>query len=68
MDAILGITTCDRCGRKMEKGQNILIVAEGVVKDSSEKLDFQNNSVLFACHQECWEEEGEKSWKIKKQL
>lgn len=61
MEARLGVITCDKCGELMEKGQNGLIVAEGVITKSDEELDFQGSSVRYACHLGCWDgvEEGE---------
>ncbi|GAH17870.1 unnamed protein product, partial [marine sediment metagenome] len=29
MEICLGVTTCDKCGEPMKKGQNVLVVAEG---------------------------------------
>lgn len=34
MEACLGITTCDKCGKPMKKGQPVLIVAEGNATES----------------------------------
>lgn len=31
VEACLGVTTCDKCGKPMEKGQPVLIIAEGNV-------------------------------------
>jgi len=33
MQARLGVTTCDKCGEPMKKGQNILVVAEGAITE-----------------------------------
>jgi len=44
----------------MEKGQNVLVVAEGTIVKSGEELDFQGSCVRYACHFDCWDgvEEG----------
>ena len=64
MEARLSVTTCDKCGELMEKGQNMLVVAEGVITKSGEELDFQGSCVRYACHLDCWdgveEDSGEK--------
>ncbi len=56
MEAILGVTTCDKCGKKMKKGQAVIIVAEGAItKSGDEELHWQNNGVRYACHLDCWD-------------
>jgi len=55
MDARLGVTTCDKCGEQMDKGQNILVVAEGMIAKSGDELDFQGSCVRYACHLGCWD-------------
>jgi len=64
MSVYLGVKTCDKCGELMEKGQNMLVVAEGVITKSGEELDFQGSCVRYACHLDCWdgvkEDSGEK--------
>lgn len=55
MEARLGVITCDKCGELMEKGQNVLIVAEGMIIESGDELDFQGSSVRYACHLDCWD-------------
>lgn len=54
MDAHLGVITCDKCGEPMRKGQNILVVAEGMITKSGDKLDFQGSCIQYACHLDCW--------------
>ncbi|UCC90171.1 MAG: hypothetical protein JSW24_03240 [Dehalococcoidia bacterium] len=39
----------------MNKGQNVLVVAEGVVTKSGDELDFQGSCVRYACHLNCWD-------------
>ena len=55
MEIILGVTTCDKCGELMEKGQNVLVVAEGEITKSGKELDFQGSCVRYACHLDCWD-------------
>ena len=59
MEAHLGVTTCDKCGELMKKGQNVLAVTEGVIRESGDELDFQGSSVRYACHLDCWDGVGE---------
>jgi len=55
MEAHLGVETCDKCGKPMEKGQPVLIIAEGNVTESGEELNFQGSCVRYACHLDCWD-------------
>jgi len=55
MQAHLGVTTCDKCREPMNKGQNILVVAEGTIAESGDELDFQGSCVRYACHLDCWD-------------
>ena len=55
MEALLGVITCDKCGELMEKEQNVLVVAEGMVVNSNNEIDFQGSSVRYACHLDCWD-------------
>ena len=55
IEAHLGIVTCDKCREPMEKGQNIIIIAEGLIMNSNEELDFQASCVRYACHFDCWD-------------
>lgn len=65
MEAHLGVTTCDKCGKLMEKGQKIIVIEEGVITRSEDDLDFEGASVRYACHLDCWdgieEDLGEKA-------
>ena len=55
MDALLGVITCDKCGEPMKQGQNVLVVAEGVISELGDELDFQGSCVRYACHLDCWD-------------
>jgi len=60
MEARLGVTTCDKCGKLMKKDQFILVTAEGNIAESDDELNFQGSCVRYACHLDCWDgfEEG----------
>ena len=55
MEAHLGVITCDKCGEPMKKAQNIIVVAEGVISESHDELDFHASCVRYACHLDCWD-------------
>jgi len=55
MEAHLGIITCDKCGELMTKEQNVIILAEGIIKNSNDELDFEGSCVRYACHLDCWD-------------
>ncbi len=55
MEACLGVTTCDKCGKIMEKNQKIIVITEGVITRSENDLDFEGSSVRYACHVDCWD-------------
>lgn len=55
MEAHLGVTTCDKCKEVMKQGENVLVVAEGVIINSKDELDFQGSCVRYACHLDCWD-------------
>ncbi len=55
MEAHLGVTTCDKCGKPMGKGQPILVIAEGSITESAEELAFQGSCIRYACHFDCWD-------------
>jgi hypothetical protein len=55
MEAHLGVTTCDKCGKLMEKGQPILVIAEGNITESDDELTFQGSCIRYACHLDCWD-------------
>ena len=55
MEATLSVITCDKCGEPMNKGQKILIIAEGSIAEACCELDFQGCSVRYACHLDCWD-------------
>lgn len=48
MEARLGVTTCDKCGKLMKKDQFILVTAEGNITESGEELAFQDSCIYYA--------------------
>lgn len=55
MEARLRVATCDKCGKVMEKGEPVLILAEGSITESNDELTFQGSCVRYACHLDCWD-------------
>ena len=55
MEARSGVTTCDKCGNLMKRGQPILVIAEGNIAESNAELSFQGSCVRYACHLDCWD-------------
>jgi hypothetical protein len=55
MKAHLGIITCDKCGKPMKKAQNIILVAEGVISESDDELEFNGSFVRYACQLDYWD-------------
>ncbi len=55
MKAHLGVITCDKCREPMKKAQSIIVVAEGVISESDNELDFHGSCVRYACHLDCWD-------------
>jgi hypothetical protein len=39
----------------MEKGQPVLVIAEGNITESGNELTFQGSCVRYACHLNCWD-------------
>jgi len=55
MEAILAVTTCDKCGKKMKKGEAAVIVTEGVMMRSGTDATWQSTDVRYACRLDCWD-------------
>jgi hypothetical protein len=55
MNAVLGVKTCDKCDEEMGEGQKVLIIAEGMVSESGDVLNFHDICVRYACHLSCWD-------------
>ena len=50
MDACLGVSTCDECGKPMERGQPIPVLAEGNITESDHELAFRGSCIRCAGH------------------
>ena len=55
MEATLGVITCDKCGELMNKGQDVIVIAEGNINKVNTEIDFQGSLVRYACHRDCWD-------------
>ena len=55
IEATLGVITCDKCGELMNKGQDIIIIAEGTINNANAEVDFMGSLVRYACHRDCWD-------------
>jgi hypothetical protein len=53
--AKLGITTCDKCGGPLEKGERAIVIAEGDIVPDREMVIFHGDGVTYACHFACWD-------------
>ena len=62
MEARLGVITCDKCGEPMKKAQDIIVVAEGVISESDDELDFHGSCVRYASHLDCWDGNIDMEW------
>jgi hypothetical protein len=56
MDMILGVTTCDKCGLPMKKGQDIVVIGRSTVINKNSELEAQEPEIRYACHLNCWDE------------
>lgn len=55
IEARLGVTTCDKCGKAMKEAQAVLVIAEGNVIESGDELMFHGSCVRYACRLDCWD-------------
>jgi len=57
MLAFLGVVTCDKCGKPMERDNEVVIVAEGVIraKGQADMLPLWASCIRYACHFGCWD-------------
>jgi hypothetical protein len=55
IEAKLGVTTCDKCGEPMVKGQPVIIISEGSITKSNDNLTFNGSYVQYAYHRDCWD-------------
>jgi len=52
MEVCLGVTTCDKCGKTMEKDQSLIVIAEGLITRSEDNLDFEGGYISAKRRQE----------------
>ena len=65
IDAHLCVKTCDKCGKIMEKTQEVFVVSDGKIRDSNELLELeypQNYQIYFVCHKDCWDGTVDMEW------
>jgi len=55
MEVCLGVTTCDKCGELMKKGQNIVIIGLSTVANTNSELEVPDPEIRYACHLDCWD-------------
>jgi len=55
MEAHLGVTTCDKCGATMKRGQNIVIIGLSTVANTNSELEVPDPEIRYACHLDCWD-------------
>ena len=55
MEAHLGVTTCDKCGEPMKKGQSIVIIGLSTVAKDNSELEVPDPEIRYACHLDCWD-------------
>jgi hypothetical protein len=60
MEIMLGVTTCDKCGKPMTTGQKIITIGQSTVTNSNSEIEATSPEISYACHIECWDmiEEG----------
>jgi hypothetical protein len=54
-ELVLGVTTCDKCGKRMEKGQQIVTIALSKVANSDSEVITPEPEIRYACHLACWD-------------
>ena len=55
MEMVLGVTTCDKCEKPMEKGQKIVIIGLSTVARTNSELETPEPEIRYACHLDCWD-------------
>jgi hypothetical protein len=62
MSVHLGVKTCDKCGKIIEKTQEVFVVSDGEIKDSNELLELEYSQIYFVCHKDCWDDNIDMEW------
>jgi len=53
MEACLGVTPCDKCGKPMKARQNIVIIELSTVGREYCELEVPEPKIRYACHLRC---------------
>lgn len=62
IDAHLSVKTCDKCGKVIEKTQEVFVVSDGQIVHSNEMLGLEYNLIYFVCHKDCWDGNVNMGW------
>lgn len=62
IDAHLGVKTCDKCGKMIEKSQEVFFISDGKIVDSNDMLGLEYSYIYFVCHKVCWDGIAEMGW------
>jgi hypothetical protein len=62
IDAYLGVKTCDKCGKMIEKKQDVFVVSDGEIEDSNELLGLKYSQIYYVCHKDCWDGNVDMEW------
>lgn len=52
---LLCVTTCDKCGKPMKKGQDIVTIGLSNVTDANSEIATPEPEIRYACHLDCWD-------------
>jgi hypothetical protein len=55
MEMILCVTTCDKCGQPMKKGQKIVTIGLSTVAKACCEVETPEPEIRYACHLDCWD-------------
>jgi hypothetical protein len=61
-DALLCVKTCDKCGKIIEKTQDVFVVSDGKIVHSNELLGLKYDQIYYVCHKDCWDGIAEMGW------
>jgi hypothetical protein len=62
MEALLGVKTCDKCGKMIKKTQEVFFVSDGKIVHSNEMLGLEYSQIYFVCHKDCWDGNVDMGW------
>jgi Fe2+ or Zn2+ uptake regulation protein len=60
--ALLCVKTCDKCGKIIEKTQDVFVVSDGKIVHSNELLGLKYDLVYYVCHKDCWDGTVDMEW------